>query len=241
MITSPLGLVPRELEDLWPAAHYDIPVTGDWDADELEMVNSMISDVCERVGYSEIINHSGMDVSIEGIACHNTRRGTAGSKESLDELRKSVLKSVEGMNLADKSEKQHRIEVMKSRSRFIHGTDSWLEGSTVSGRLPILSFSRDGEQLARWNPRDGRFAISKKSLPLLHDSGCFPTVSILENHDWKGDIFPTNLESVSGEIRSGEEIMVTQNGALIGSARAVAPGWEWPSGPGRLAKARHRL
>ena len=113
MITSPLGLVPRELEDLWPAAHYDIPVTGDWDADELEMVNSMISDVCERVGYSEIINHSGMDVSIEGIACHNTRRGTAGSKESLDELRKSVLKSVEGMNLADKSEKQHRIEVMK--------------------------------------------------------------------------------------------------------------------------------
>ena len=130
---------------------------------------------------------------------------------------------------------------MKSRSRFIHGTDSWLEGSTVSGRLPILSISRDGEQLARWNPRDGRFAFSKKSLPLLHDSGCFPTVSILENHDWKGDIFPTNLESVSGEIRSGEEIMVTQNGALIGSARAVAPGWEWPSGPGRLAKARHRL
>ena len=151
------------------------------------------------------------------------------------------MKSVEGMNLADKSEKQHRIEVMKSRSRFIHGTDSWLEGSTVSGRLPILSISRDGEQLARWNPRDGRFAFSKKSLPLLHESGCFPTVSILENHDWKGDIFPTNLESVSGEIRSGEEIMVTQNGALIGSARAVAPGWEWPSGPGRLAKARHRL
>ena len=57
----------------------------------------------------------------------------------------------------------------------------------------------------------------------------------------RGDIFPTNLESVSGEIRLGEEIMVTQDGVLIGSARAVAPGWEWPSGPGRLAKARHRL
>ena len=241
MVTSPLGLVPRELEDLWPAAHYDIPVTGDWDADELEMVKSMISEVCERVGYSEIINHSGMDIAIEGIVCHNTRRGTAGSKESLNELKKSVLNSIEGMDLADKSEKQHRIEVMKSRSRFIHGTDSWLEGSTVSGRLPILSISRDGEQLARWNPRDGRFAFSKKSLPLLYDSGRFPSVSILENHDWKGDIFPTNLESVSGEIRTGEEIMVTQDGVLIGSARAVAPGWEWPSGPGRLAKARHRL
>jgi len=35
--------------------------------------------------------------------------------------------------------------------------------------------------------------------------------------------------------------LVTQEGILIGSARAIAPGWEWPSGPGRLAKARHRL
>tara|TARA_Y100000768_G_scaffold388194_1_gene382712 strand:- start:1410 stop:3188 length:1779 start_codon:yes stop_codon:yes gene_type:complete len=241
MVTSPLGLVPRELEDMWPAAHYDIPVTGDWDADELQMVNSMISEVCERIGYKEIINHSGMDISIEGTVCHNTRRGTAGSKESLNELKKSVLKSIESMNLTDKSEKQHRIEVMKSRSRFLHGTDSWLKGSTVSGRLPILSISKDGEQLARWNPRDGRFAFSKKSLPLLYDSGYFPSVNILEDHDWKGDIFPTNLESVSGEIRMGEEILVTQDGALIGSARAIAPGWEWPSGPGRLAKARHRL
>tara|TARA_B100001094_G_scaffold46859_1_gene42072 strand:- start:21453 stop:22865 length:1413 start_codon:yes stop_codon:yes gene_type:complete len=241
MVTSPLGLVPRELEDLWPAAHYDIPVTGDWDADELEMVGSMLSKICERSNYSEIINHSGMDFSIDRIVCHNTRRGTAGSKESLKELQSRVLDSIDKMNLGDKSEKQHRMEVMKSRSRFMHGTDSWLEGSTVSGRLPILSISKDGEQLAKWNPRDGRFAFSKKSLPLLHDSGCFPSVSILENHDWKGDIFPTNLESVSGQIRSGEEILVTQGGVLIGSARAVAPGWEWPSGPGRLARARHRL
>ena len=241
MVTSPLGLVPRELEDLWPAAHYDIPVTGDWDADELEMVSSMLSKICERANYREIINHSGMDISIDGIECYNTRRGTAGSKESLKELKGCILDSIDRMNLGDKSEKQHRMEVMKSRSRFMHGTDSWLEGSTVSGRLPILSISKDGEQLAKWNPRDGRFAFSKKSLHLLHDSGCFPTVSILENHDWKGDIFPTNLESVSGEIRSGEEILVTQGGVLIGSARAVAPGWEWPSGPGRLARARHRL
>ena len=35
MVTSPLGLVPRSLEDFWPAAHYDIPVTGDWDSDEI--------------------------------------------------------------------------------------------------------------------------------------------------------------------------------------------------------------
>ena len=45
MVTSPLGLVP-ELEDIW-LGHYDIPVTGDWDADEIDIINSMIADICK--------------------------------------------------------------------------------------------------------------------------------------------------------------------------------------------------
>ena len=40
IVTAPLGLVPRELEEIWPAANYDIPVTGEWDADELAELNS---------------------------------------------------------------------------------------------------------------------------------------------------------------------------------------------------------
>jgi len=241
MVTSPLGLVPRELEDLWPAAHYDIPVTGDWDVDELDMINSMVTDICRRSNYAYVINHSGIELSIGSAIVKDTRLGTAGSKESLSELSISVSEAVGKLNLQDVSEKKNRIELMKSRSRFIHGTDDWLDGADVSGRLPILSISKNDEQLAKWNPRDGRFAFSKKSLPLLLESGKFPSVSISEGHDWKGDVFPTNIESFVGQIRMGDEVLVTQNEKLIGSARAVAPGWEWPHGPGRLAKARHRL
>ena len=241
MVTSPLGLVPRELEDIWPAAHYDIPVTGDWDADELGIINSMIIDICKRSNYSYVINHSGIDLELDMVVVKGTRRGTAGSKESLSELNNSVTQSVEMYGLDDVPEDLNRIELMKSRSRFIHGTDDWLEGAIVSGRPPIFSILKNDEQLAKWNPRDGRFAFSKKSLPLLFESGKFPTLAICEGHKWKGDIFPSNIESIAGEIRMGDEILVTQNDELIGSARAVAPGWEWPFGPGRLAKARHRL
>ncbi len=35
IITSPTGVIPRELEKVFPAAHYDIPVTGEWDAYEI--------------------------------------------------------------------------------------------------------------------------------------------------------------------------------------------------------------
>ncbi|MCK4416355.1 MAG: DUF5591 domain-containing protein, partial [Thermoplasmatales archaeon] len=34
IVTSPMGLVPRELELVYPASSYDIPVTGVWDEDE---------------------------------------------------------------------------------------------------------------------------------------------------------------------------------------------------------------
>ena len=47
--------------------------------------------------------------------------------------------------------------------------------------------------------------------------------------------------SVNGSIRIGDEVLVYQNGELIGSARAEAAGWEWPNGPSRLARAQHRL
>ena len=40
---------------------------------------------------------------------------------------------------------------------------------------------------------------------------------------------------------SGRRIGCNSEGELLGSARAVAPGWEWPFGPGKLAKSRHRL
>lgn len=36
IITSPLGIVPRELEELFPAAHYNVSVTGEWSEEEIQ-------------------------------------------------------------------------------------------------------------------------------------------------------------------------------------------------------------
>ena len=58
---------------------------------------------------------------------------------------------------------------------------------------------------------------------------------------WIGDIFPSYIQSYDRTIESGDELLIIQNGSLLGTARAVAPAWEWPHGPGRLAKSRHRL
>ena len=43
IVTSPLGLVPRDLEEVWPASKYDVPVTGDWSLDEIARIENMIT------------------------------------------------------------------------------------------------------------------------------------------------------------------------------------------------------
>ncbi|MDL5502353.1 MAG: DUF5591 domain-containing protein, partial [Candidatus Methanoperedens sp.] len=42
IITSPMGVVPRELELMYPAAHYDTPVTGHWDLEERAWVGGCL-------------------------------------------------------------------------------------------------------------------------------------------------------------------------------------------------------
>ncbi|MBD3192212.1 MAG: hypothetical protein GF308_16345 [Candidatus Heimdallarchaeota archaeon] len=45
ILTSPLGVVPRELELVYPAAHYDIPVTGTWSHEEKQIAVSQLESV----------------------------------------------------------------------------------------------------------------------------------------------------------------------------------------------------
>ncbi|HMF33445.1 MAG TPA: DUF5591 domain-containing protein, partial [Candidatus Lokiarchaeia archaeon] len=43
IVTSPLGVVPRALEEIYPAAFYDVPVTGYWDETEVNISVHMLS------------------------------------------------------------------------------------------------------------------------------------------------------------------------------------------------------
>tara|TARA_B100000676_G_scaffold311832_1_gene383299 strand:+ start:2683 stop:4488 length:1806 start_codon:yes stop_codon:yes gene_type:complete len=242
MVTAPLGLVPRELEDIWPAAHYDIPVTGDWDLDEMKTIISMVEKYAIRNGFLRIINHSGIDIKLEKIEIIDTRQGsTAGSSESLKRLEIEVERASKEFELENPKESVHRLEKLKSLSRFQYGTDAWLDHAKVSGRPPIFKIDIDNNQIALWNPRRGGFSFSKPSLSLLDGCNALPRVEINSGFDWRGDIFSTNLKSSDEGIRLGDDVLVFQQGKLIGSARATASGWEWPRGPGRLAKAQHRL
>jgi len=48
ILTSPLGVIPRQLENVYPVNSYDISVTGDWDATEIKITKNMLLKFLEK-------------------------------------------------------------------------------------------------------------------------------------------------------------------------------------------------
>ncbi len=61
ILTSPLGIVPRELEIIYPSSFYDTTVTGYWDNNEIEFLKLMLRKYLTKNKYKYIVAH----VSIE--------------------------------------------------------------------------------------------------------------------------------------------------------------------------------
>ncbi|MCI4366069.1 MAG: DUF5591 domain-containing protein, partial [Thermoplasmata archaeon] len=56
-VSSPIGLVPQELEDMPPARHYDIPVTGDWEDRERASVVDGVRHLLRTGHYRAAVFH----------------------------------------------------------------------------------------------------------------------------------------------------------------------------------------
>lgn len=48
IITSPLGAIPRQLEDIYPVNSYDISVTGNWDEEEKKITSEMLLNLLNK-------------------------------------------------------------------------------------------------------------------------------------------------------------------------------------------------
>ena len=238
MVTSPLGLVPRDLEEVWPAGHYDIPVTGDWTQDEINRVTGMLDSLVSKNKYRVIINHSGLEYS-SSIEVIDTRQGSsATSHEALDRLSEAVASQ---MQTKKRSGEKINIDNFRSVARFHHLNDKWLDGIKVRGRFPRWKILKDDEQIAMWAPERGSFSLAKACVGILESCDSLKRIRLKENLKWKGDVNLVNLESFDNTIRKGEDVLVMQGSQCIGLARASAPAWEWQGTPGRLAKMHQRL
>ena len=242
MVTSPLGLVPRDLEETWPASHYDIPVTGEWSLDEIERTSHMLKSLLERNNYHTVINHSSMSFDLPGINYFETRVGkSATSREALENLRTTVAEV--SKQHVTRNRKHHKIllDNFASIARYKMENDLWLENVSIRGKPPFWRIEIEGKQIALWSNDRRGFSLAKSSIPLISANSSLRQIHLNSQVSWKGDIFSNILESYDAGINSGDDLLVLQNGQPVGLARAVASGWEWSTTPGMLAKGHQRL
>ncbi|MEM2899458.1 MAG: DUF5591 domain-containing protein, partial [Thermoplasmata archaeon] len=225
ILTSPLGLVPRELELFYPAQQYDIPVTGDWDEIEISRIKEMVKWYLSTQEYEEIVVHipeicKVVEDVIEEVKkekgkefrMHITAKEHPTSEESLVNLRNVLEKLSSGMK---KVGKRRILEDMQSFARYQFGNaaDLLFEGDVeVKGRYPELKIFRGDKQLGMLTGERGMISLTLDGGNAIAKSGCYCVE--IEDFKIKGNIFAKGVKNASSEIRLGDDAVAVHSGEV---------------------------
>ena len=221
IVTSPLGLIPRELERFYPARAYDIPVTGDWSHDEAAIVAEDLQAYVAANRYDAVVAHLGAEAPIvKAILPHAilTAKDRPTSDESLASLTRSLTEATGSLSRV--SAGIRFAEEMSNVARFQFG-DAGLglsKGATFRGRFPDVRMIRDGRQVAMHTGR-GMLSLTLEGGAILSDADAYWVE--IEDFIPKGNIFAVGVADAAPEIRAGDEVVVRHRREVraVGTAR----------------------
>lgn len=214
MVTSPLGIVPRELELVYPAAHYDIPVTGDWSLDEAAIVREDLRHLLANNAYDRVIAHLDVErpfVEDALIEARYSCQGRATDEPSLDSLSTALSEAVEGIPRVRKEDRFKEDMAALARFQFGPGGEELVADAELSGRYPNIKIIRGGVQLAMLTERgllsltmEGGRALSQRDILCVETDDFYP----------QGSVFAIGVENASEEIRIGDDVVVRHHGEV---------------------------
>jgi archaeosine synthase len=253
ILTSPLGIVPRELELTYPASHYDTAVTGYWDEEEKAWVSGCLETYISKYRYKSVVAHvegSYREIcervaSNLGIEIIYTARESPVSLEALSNL-KSVIESL--CIAEDFSKKSLNAE--EEKRNFLRAIAEYQFGEAarplfsedagklvVKGRFPKYQLFSGKKQLATLVPQYGMLALSLDGAELMLKSEKY----LVKIDDFlpKGSILAPGVIQADHEIRPNDEVIVLGKRAFC-VGRAMMTGKEMEkSSRGIAVDTRH--
>jgi len=215
IVTSPLGLVPRELETIYPAGHYDVPVTGYWDAEECAVIADILARYFRKHSYRRIIAH------LEGGALKVAQMAAAQCGITLEysctehPTGSIALNDLDAALAGERKIKDDRLHGMIS---YQFNCDVDTKGTTLRGHFPEVFYSRNNVQLFSIDTGTGMLR------PTLDGWKIIPDGYRVQIDDFipEGDILAPGVISADPAIRDGDEVLVIGARAL-GTGRAAIP------------------
>ena len=245
-MTSPIGVVPQELELTYPAQHYDSVVTGNWSATEVEFVSRVLERYLEDADYPEIIAHvpgEGYRDICERVADSLGREFTYTVRDhptTADSLG-TLAAELEGWDTYRKSTREHRTIRAVADYQFGEGAgDELFPDVATQGRYPQLrADDSEGTQLATLAQQYGVLALTTAGARRWVESSV-PTKTVeIEPFVPHGSVLAPGIVEASDDIRVGDEVVVTGD-AAFGVGRAQMHGAEMNSSTRGIAvRMRH--
>ncbi|MGI0054876.1 MAG: DUF5591 domain-containing protein [Thermoplasmata archaeon] len=253
-VSSPIGVVPRELEDVYPARHYDIPVTGDWSEAERDAVRHGLRHLLETGGYRSVIAH--LDPAEYGFLTDvlgSTRPvvWTIGddrttSNVAIASLHSALVAALEGSRPVAGGP----LSVVREELAEVA---SWQFGRAGAARLfraPIRLAGRPwfqrltdghGTDLATWQEERGIFQLTVAGGERLMPDPPL-AVEIDPRVPLTGDLFVPGVRGADPLIRVGDAVVVVRAGALAAVGEAMLPGPMMTQlARGTAVRLRHRV
>ncbi len=251
-VTSPLGIVPRELEDVYPARHYDIPVTGEWDEEERRRVLAIARHLLATGRYRKVIAHLDPGEyaflrELEGtppVEWSSPDERTL-SPEALRSLHSCVADALSESTPAPGG----TLAVVREELQELAAVQFGREAADLLFASPVRLAGRpwfqrlvDGNHadLASWREERGLFQLTVAGARRM--AGAHPLeVEVAEGVPLQGDLFTPGVVRADPAIRMGDAVLLTRSGTLLGVGEAELPGRLMTQLPhGRAVEVRHR-
>jgi archaeosine synthase alpha-subunit len=249
IVTSPLGIVPRELDVYYPANSYDIPVTGEWKCEEKRMIREMLSKIISQ-GYDRIVCHIDDRELVEGLAdMEFTVVGDPTSPASLRNLDEALRRNTKEMEPVDYY--VERREAMRTVLVYQFGKETagllMNDNTYAIGKFPYWKLMREDMndktkkiQLGMLTPERGMVSLTFEGAEVIAASGSF-TVEMMP-FEMKGNLFAVGVSKADPRIRIGDEAVIVCNGEVKGVGVAMMSGREMTElKRGIAVKTRHKV
>ncbi|SEO24571.1 archaeosine synthase [Halogranum amylolyticum] len=232
-MTSPIGVVPQELELTYPAQHYDSVVTGRWSEDEKEFVAEVLKRYLQRNEYPRVVahvpEHGYRDIcerveSELGLEFEYTVEDHPTTTESIGNL----MSTLDGELKFTKREREYNTIKAIADYQFGDGAgDALWQDSEIrtTSRYPKLQIrNQEGDQLAAMVPQYGVLSFTLKGARHWVESDA-PTKRVeIDNFAPHGSVLAPGVVDADADIRVGDEVVVEGPKAFaVGRAEMSGP------------------
>jgi archaeosine synthase len=245
ILTSPMGVVPRELELVYPAAHYDVTVTGVWDLEERKWVSDCLRDYLKGHNFKRILAHvEGPYVEVckqTGIDMVFTSKGRITSDDSLASLAENIKIAAGELSTKPRGTKESMLDMFRGMADYGFGAGKGRllvpDNGMVRGKFPRFVLFDGNEQLCSISPDFGSLSLTLEGAKRMKLSPDY----MVEIGDFvpKGSILAPGVIGANLQIRPGDDVLV-QGPRAVAVGKAKMSGTEMAeSTRGMAVELRH--